>query len=435
MADDTKAEPDQVVDLTDDAELAALKAENEALRAQIDGQPDQGNGVPLWRKIVAGVLAVLAIIAVVAAVEALWVKTTLENEDQFVSTFEPLPMDDAGAAALSAQSADGVVETQAVQGHVTSLLPSELSFVAAPVTESITEILANGANTLIQSDAVTEVWSSTLRVTHIAVSAVLTGNDRALEAENGVVAVNLDAIASEVVARVEAAGVDLPEGSVELGTVVIYESDQLGAAQEVAQAISTIGWVLPVIALVLIALAVFASSDRRRMAMILAFGSAVALLLSLATYRVARNALLGDIEDPLTRDAAEAVWDTTLARLTAGTWALIVLAVIIGIIAWLAGPSERAVRVRTRGASTIDAWRRPAEEEPSGFTSFLAEWTRTIQVVIGTLGLLFVLFGPDPSGWLVLATAVVVLVLVVLVEVFAGPPAAPAQPELEDAEV
>ncbi|MFB3050871.1 MAG: hypothetical protein ACE1Z0_02670, partial [Acidimicrobiia bacterium] len=76
---------------------------------------------------------------------------------------------------------------------------------------------------------------------------------------------------------------------------------------------------------------------------------------------------------------------------------------------------------------TIDAWRRPIEDQPSGFTAFLAEWKRTIQVVIVVAGLLFVLFGPTPSGLLVIVTAAVVLVIVGLVEVLAGPERSPAE--------
>jgi len=49
------------------------------------------------------------------------------------------------------------------------------------------------------------------------------------------------------------------------------------------------------------------------------------------------------------------------------------------------------------------------------------EWKRTIQIVAVLLGLLFVLVGPPPSGLLVIVTAAVVLGIVVLVEVLAGP--------------
>ncbi|MCZ6518177.1 MAG: hypothetical protein O6853_00135, partial [Actinobacteria bacterium] len=162
MADDLKAQPDDVVDLT---ELATVKEENEALRAQLEAQPVRH---PLWRRVLAGVLAVLAVVALVFAVDALWLKTTLEDEDQFVGTFESLPQNDAVAEAISMRIASGVVETQGVEVFVADRLPDELSVLAAPITDSIEQLLARAADEVIQSDAVTTAWTVALRGTHKA---------------------------------------------------------------------------------------------------------------------------------------------------------------------------------------------------------------------------------------------------------------------------
>ncbi len=428
MADDLKSPADDVVDLAD---LAELKEENEALRAQLEAQRERH---PLWRRVLASVLAVLAVLTLVLAVHALWLKTTLEDEDQFVATFERLPQNDAVAEAISVRVANYVVEAQEVQAFVAELLPEQLSVLAVPLTDLIEQLIAQVANEVIQSDVAISAWKLILRGTHTAVNAILTGNDGVLQSEGGQVAINLDEIVSVVAERVEATGVGLPDLDFELDLVVLYENEDLATAQAVAQGISTAGWVLPVVALILIAAAIWVAPNRRSMVAILGFGTAIALLIGLAASRVTQNAVLGGIDDDLSREAAVAVWDTTLARLASATWALIVLALIVGFVAWLIGPSIRARRLRSWGSDTIDGWRRPAEEEPSGFTGFVAEWKRTIQVVVATLGLLFVLFGPAPSGLLVIATLAVVLGIIVLVEVMAGPTRSPA-PNPEDAEV
>ncbi|MCZ6505187.1 MAG: hypothetical protein O6834_04295, partial [Actinobacteria bacterium] len=105
---------------TAEEELAALRTENEVLRDQLDGRRTKG---PVWRRILAGVLAVLAIIAVVAAVQALWLKTTLQDEDRFVAAFQQLPQDAAVASALSIRVANGVVEAAGVEVFVADALP------------------------------------------------------------------------------------------------------------------------------------------------------------------------------------------------------------------------------------------------------------------------------------------------------------------------
>ncbi|MCZ6519202.1 MAG: hypothetical protein O6853_05320, partial [Actinobacteria bacterium] len=159
----------------------------------------------------------------------------------------------------------------------------------------------------------------------------------------------------------------------------------------------------------------------------LGFGTALALLLTLASLRVSRNAILNGIEDELQREAAGSAWDTIVARLIQSSWGLLLLALIVGLIARLTGPSEHAQRFRAWTSRTLDGWRRPAEERPSGLTAFLAEWKRTIQSFVVIFGLLFVLFGPTPSGLLVIITTAVVLAIVILVEVLAGPERSPAE--------
>jgi hypothetical protein len=412
-------------------ELAALRMENEELRDQLDTRRTKG---PLWRRILAGVLAALAIIAVVAAVQAVWVQTTLQDEDAFVATFQPLPQDEAVASYLSIQVSDGVLEAAGVEAFLSDTLPDELSFLVSPLTGAVEDLVTRVANEVIESDAVTTAWTATLRITHKGVSAILSGNDAALVSEEGKVAIDLDEIGAVVVERVEATGLDLPDLDVSLGQVVLYESEDLAAAQTAARWIDTMGWFLPLLALVLLAGAIWTSPNRRWMTQFLGFGSAIALLLSLAGLRIGRYSTINGIESEIEQEAAGAVWDVVFVPMVQSTWAILLVAFIIGLIAWVTGPSPRAGRVTAWSSRTLDSWRRPTEEEPSGFTAFLAEFKRTIQWIVIVLGLMFVLVGPAPSGLVVIATAAIVLGIVVLVEVFAGPERAPAK-DLDSADV
>ena len=375
----------------------------------------------LWRRVLAGVLAVIAIAVVVAAVEAVWVQTTFQDEDAFVATFESLQQDEAVVSYLSIQVSEGVLEAAGVEVFLSDSLPDELSFLVVPLTGAVEDWITRIANEVISSDAVASAWSTTLRLTHKGVSAVLSGNDSALVAEEGRVAIDLDEIGAVVVERVEATGLDLPEIDVSLGEVVLYESEDLAAAQAAARWVDTMGWLLPILALVLVAGAIWVSPNHRWMTQLVGFGSAVTLLFSLAALRIGRYSTINGIDGEIEQEAAGAVWDLLFVPMVQSTWAILLLAFIIGLIAWVTGPSPRARRVTAWTSRTLDAWRRPTEAQPSGFTAFLVEWKRTIQVVVVVLGLVVVLVGPAPSGLVVILTAAVVLGLVVLAEVFAGP--------------
>ncbi len=85
------------------------------------------------------------------------------------------------------------------------------------------------------------------------------------------------------------------------------------------------------------------------------------------------------------------------------------------------GPGSRAVRTRAWASETIEGWRRPVAADPNSFTNFVANWKPTIEVVAVAAGLIYILFGPSPSGFSVLLTAVIVLAVVVATEVLAAP--------------
>jgi hypothetical protein len=423
--DDEEVEAADVA-FADDEALAAIQAENAELKKQLAAQQapksePRSPRNPPWRKIVVGVLVVLAVVALVASISVAWVQTTIQDEDQFVATLEPLPQEEAVASVIAIRVADGVVEAAGVEAWVSEQLPAGLGFLAIPVTDSIREVIAGVANEVIISDAFRSVWSTALRATHRAASAVISGNDGALESEGGVVSINLDDIAGAVVEKVESTGLELPDTDVQLGSIVLYEDQQLAAVQSLVQTIDTLGWFLPLLGLIFIAAAIWLSRDRRRTTSYLAFGIAIGTVLSLIALSYGRNYVVNAIEDVTRKQAAGDAWDLMLARLYQMMWAALILAVIVGIVAWVMGPSTRATDTRAWASGTIRRWRQPAEDRPNALTDFIAEWKATIEVVAVVVGLMFIFFGPPPTGFSVLLTAVVVLAVVVATEVLAAP--------------
>jgi hypothetical protein len=140
---------------------------------------------PLWRRVIAGLLIVLAILATVSAVSVIWAKTTFEDEDRFVEALAPLAKDEDVASVISLVAAAGIVEATGLEESVRGSLPVELEFLAIPVTNSTTAVIAAAANEVILSDAFTQIWMLALRGTHKAASVVISGNDRVIASENG----------------------------------------------------------------------------------------------------------------------------------------------------------------------------------------------------------------------------------------------------------
>jgi hypothetical protein len=412
---------DDGTDLALADELAEMRATNAELRRQLDAQqPEKKSKRRLfahvkWRQVVAGLLVFFAIVATVAAVSVVWAKTTLEDEDHFVATLAPLPKNEDIASVISLIVAGGITEATGIEESLREALPVELKFLTIPVTNATTTLIAGATNEFIQSEAFTELWTLSLRATHTAATSIIGGS------QDGQVSIDLDKVSGAVVDRVEATGLELPDARTEYGSIVVYESDQLASVQALAQAIRTGGWLVPLIALVLVISAITMSRNRRRTMEILGFGIAFGLLLSLIGLQLGRNMLVNAIEDESRRSAAGASWDLIVDRLHQLTWALFVLALIVGIAAWVMGPSSWAVSTRTWASGTLAGWRLHTVAHPNAFTRFIGKWKATMEVVAVILGLLFIVFGPSPSGLSTVLTATAVFGAVVVVEVFAAP--------------
>jgi hypothetical protein len=195
----------------------------------------------------------------------------------------------------------------------------------------------------------------------------------------------------------------------------------LAAAQTVAASLDTAGWLVPLLALLLIAGALWAAPDRRRMTSFLGFGTAIGLLVLLSGLRTGRNAIFGGFENEISQRAGFVVWDTLVELLVQSSWAVLVLALIVGLTAWAFGPSPRALRIVGWVKSTIGRWGEPAGGETNAVGRFFYTWKRPIEIGTVVIAALFVLLGPAPTAGSVLVTTIVALVIIGVIEVVAGP--------------
>jgi len=189
--------------------------------------------------------------------------------------------------------------------------------------------------------------------------------------------------------------------------------------------------VLPILALLLIALGVYLARGRRRALIGAGLGFAASMLLLGAVLLVIRGVYLNSIPNGvLPSDAAAAIFDTFVRFIRTALRALLVLGLVVAIGAFLTGPSATAVR--TRGAITSGfGWIRSAGERGGVSTGPVGRWTyahRTALRVcaVGLAAILFV-FSGHPTAAVVILLAVLLLVVLGLIELIGRPP---AQPEI-----
>jgi hypothetical protein len=430
----TDKEHDQNQGAASDTEaMASLQSENEALRAQLDGNAPKKSGSGV-RRFFSWVAAIIAIILIALAVNVGWAKTTLLDTDAFVATLSPLAQDEAVAEALSVQIGDAIVEATELEVAIAEALPEELAFVSAPVAAATGTLVAKVADEIILSDAFATVWATALRVAHTSLMFILT-NDGAIDAEDGAVAIDLDTIAEPVIDAVSERGLDVEAIVGEdftLGQITIVESDYLGEAQAAVSYIEMLGWITVLLAIIAIAVAIFIGPDRRRMAAILGFGTAIAGLINLISLRLGRGLTVGRIGDDTEQSAGIAVWDTVTGSLTSMLWGLVLLALIVGFAAWFVGPGPRATRLRNSAGDGVDRWRGTTQEPPTGLSLFFYKWRRPLEWGVVGIGIVVLLIMPLVTFASAIIVVLVAAAAIAGIELIAGPQAVVDEEPVDD---
>lgn len=352
----------------------ALRAENEALRRQLESERTARHH--RWRRVTAAVLAVLAVVATSLALVSVWSLRTLTNSDLFVERVAPILDDPQVADAIGTAAADELITALDLQGRLTDRLPDELGVLASPVTAAAEGYLADGIAALVQTDAVQGAWEATLYAGHRVTIGILSGADtEAIENAGGVIVLDVTPLINEALAQaaefvsdllnrdisppdvtggdIDAAvaaledqlGAELP---VDFGQVVLFESDNLAAAQQAYQAVRVLGWLAPLAAILLVVLAVAVAPNRGRTALWIAIGVAGAMLLVAVGLQPLKSSILDAAAAEGLDGAIAAGFDTIFSSLRSG----LVVVVVLGALAalGLVATGDSRVGVATRGA-------------------------------------------------------------------------------------
>lgn len=352
------------------------------------------------------VVATLAVATVIGffACFAVWVNRQALNTNNWTKTSSQVLADPHVQEALSVYLVNELFSSAEVSGRLQTALPEQLKGLSGPLTAGLRQVANQFVPRLLATSAAQELWRRANHAAHEQLLRILNGGGKAVSTENGVVALNLHELVTElgnrlgVGSQVAAAreklasgkgaevkgaaekklGVTLPANT---GRIVIMRSNQLKAAQDIVKAIKGLALVLPLLALALFALAVWLARGWRRHALRSSgwcfFGVGIALLV---LRRVAGAAVVkGLVANPANKDAANAVWSIGTSLLYDIAIAMVLYGLVLVLAAWLAGETRSATFVRRAGAP----WMR--------------EHAVGSYVVAGVLLLLVVLWGPTPA--------------------------------------
>ena len=452
-------EPGPSAELTLDerAELERLRAQVAATQALPQAgatppEPRRSPGRGRW----AGAMVLLLVAALLAPLSALatFTRATVLDTDKYLAMVAPLAKDPAVQEEISRRITDAVFEqlrvkeltTQTLDAiaarprveGVTENLPVQLSTFAEPISNAIHGFTQEQVSRLVASSTFQDAWVAANREAHAGLVAALTGENTnaGVTVSQGQVSVNLAAFITAIKPVLVERGVPFADRiPVVNAQFVVLNSADLGTAQTAVRLLDLGRYVLPVLAILALVGGIALAPARRRALVIgasMVVGSLVLLLLGI---QLLRALYLDDLEQALlVPQVATVLFDTVTTPLRLAVRSTAMLFLVIALGAWLAGPSNAAVALRSVPRRLSGMTRQPTGALGS-VSRFVARYTVPLRAAVGGLAVLAVLVGDRPSAAGVLVIAVLTALALLVLEVLRrwGGEAAEGDPVPDDA--
>jgi len=377
---------------------------------------DPKKTVPRWRRILCAVLVVLGCVLAPLAVHAVWIHDTLLNTDQYVSTVGPLAGNPAVQDALANRVTNTLINGSQVESRVKNALPPKASFIAPFVANGLAGFVHTVALKLVQSPKFEQLWTNLNRRVHTRLVDVLRGQGKFVN-NQGQVAINIEPVIQKVNAKLTSLGINglSKAASQNSDQVVLFSSSTLASVQGGVRGLDDLAIALPILSVLLFAGAILVSGNRRRTVFRAGLGLALATLVFLTIWNVARSPYLSALPASVSPAAAGAVYDQLLSFLLTALRALFAFAVIVALGAWLAGPGRFPTRIRAGARSLVS--RTPGQSAISPKVSgFVTAHRTSLRLLIVGLGLVVLVLLSHPGPWAVVVIAIIVLLLLGVLE-------------------
>jgi len=366
----------------ENAHAAADPARNQAERdAPRSGQ--ERTSKPRRRRIrrsVVGVLVALSCLLVLLSTTEVWAHRTLLNTGAFVGTVGPVFKSPAVTSAVAVRATDQLFTELNLQARLKDALPPKASFAAVPVTNATKGFVAGELTKVLTSAQFQAIWTAALTATHHQLVAVLRGQGTAaVSTSGGYIVLNTVPLINQALAKVSGLASDLTGKPVTLpaitsadppqqavnklsnalgvtlpsnfGQITLVKSSDLAAVQKGVKAFDRLTLVLPLITIVLIALSLWLSVNRRRTLLQLAVGVSLLMIVERRVVLHEQSALASAAHNP--QIAQSVLGDLLHGYFVLTAWVLGVALVVL-VIAVLSGPYRWAVAFRSRVTRT---WR------------------------------------------------------------------------------
>ncbi|MGK9269796.1 hypothetical protein KXR83_02235 [Williamsia muralis] len=433
---------DQPLDRAERAELERLRRQvADGRRDQFDGQRGAGTDRSNNRRTLRWTATILLLIIVAAlaisGVLARFARSEVLDTDRYVETVSPL----AGNTTLQNELATQITAAIMERGNIAEVtrealvaltqnapnVPPAVVGLAPVLTEQAESFIDQTVRSLLASDQFEELWIQANKQAHEALVKLLTGEERAaiVVDDSGTVSIALEPIVANVRDRLKDRGFAFADNIPNVDkSFVIFRSPDLVKAQNAVSALDKASTILPWLTLLVAVAAVWAApkGSRRRAVSLVGVSIALAMVVLAIGLSIGRSLYLDAVPaDVLSPGAAEALIDAVLVPLRSMLRALAVVGIVVALVGYLSGSSRSATAVRGAYSKAVDSLRGRGTRTPHPVETFAAKYRMPLRLSIVAVAIAVLVFWDYPSGLVVMATVLIAVIAMVIVELVARP--------------
>ncbi|MGA8725372.1 MAG: hypothetical protein WB565_10020 [Acidimicrobiales bacterium] len=380
--------------------------------AGVDPGPPKGRR---WKRITSWSLLVLACLLAVLSVVVVFARNQLLNTDAYVNTMAPLASDPVIQTQIATRVSQELIARTDLNQQLKDALPQKADFLVTPVASEVKNAAYSITLKAVQSPQFEKLWVGLNRTAHKQLVNVLTGSTQgAVSTSNGKVTIDLSQVEQTAKKDLDAKGITVFDKvpAVKALNYVLFQSEDLVKIQGLVNFLDKLAIALPIVALLLFAVSIVLSHNRRRGLVRAATGLALSMAIVLVATALVRNQYLSGVRPPSSPEAQAVVLDTVTATLRNTLRLILLLAAITAIVGVLAG--NRWVRTK------LSSRQMPSWMTGGPTHDFVARHRKALQWVVLTIGLLVLVIWNNPTTLVAVVVVVITLAAVGLVGLWAG---------------
>lgn len=296
-------------------------------------------------------ITVLAAILTFVAILATWVDRQVFDSDQWGETSVELLQN----PEIQQQVANFAVDELYANVDVEQELKTNLNKINKDLGDLLAGPLAGagrqGANELalkaLESEKVQNLWRDANVAANKTLVNLIEDKGTVVTTGGGQVRLQLKPLIVEIADQVglgNQARDNIPDA---VGDIEIVDSQELSQVQTVAQLIHGTALIASLLAIALIALAIFLSPGYRWLTLLwLAVTLIVVSLLVLVVRSVGGNVLIPELATADVQPAAHAAWDIATELLKSIAWTVIWASLLLFVLSWIISPTKASGKVR-----------------------------------------------------------------------------------------